>query len=108
MEIYRIKSLGVLTFAKFQGVMGLLIGFILGVIYSVGGFFVDTLVTLGLINSAETPGLSIGTLLAFGALLGMPMIFSVLGFLLGLLEAILFNFVARWFEGMNLRFQVKN
>lgn len=107
MKTYRIKSLGNLTFAKFQGVMGLLIGLVLGVLYSFGGFILDTLVTLGWIQSTETPGLSIGTILAFGALLGMPLFFSILGFLLGLIEAFLFNFVSRWFEGMNLKFEAK-
>ena len=36
MKTYRIKSLGILTFAKFQAVMGLIIGFLLGVLYSFG------------------------------------------------------------------------
>ncbi|WP_035467815.1 hypothetical protein [Algoriphagus mannitolivorans] len=107
MKTYRIKSLGILTFAKFQGVMGLFIGLLLGILYSFGGLILDTLVSLGWIQSTETPGLSIGTILAFGALLGMPLIFSVLGFLLGWVEAFLFNFVSRWFEGMNLKFLVK-
>ena len=107
MKTYRINTLGIITFGKFQGVMGLLLGFLLGVIYSFGGLILDTMVTFGWINTSETPGLSIGTILAFGAILGMPLVFSVLGFLLGLLEAYLFNLVARWFGGMNLKFHVK-
>lgn len=106
MKTYRINHLGILTFAKFQGVMGLLIGFLLGVMYSFGGLILDTLVTFGWLNSIQTIGLSIGTILAFGAILGMPIIFSILGFLLGLIEAYLFNLVAHLFGGMNLKFKV--
>ncbi|MDX5340035.1 MAG: hypothetical protein LPK25_13495 [Cyclobacteriaceae bacterium] len=107
MKTYRINTLGILTFARFQGVMGLLIGFLLGVIYSVGGFILDTLATFGLVNSPQTLGLDLGTILAFGAIIGMPILFSILGFLLGLAEAYLFNWVAHLFGGFNLKFQVR-
>jgi hypothetical protein len=48
---------------------------VLGLLYSVGGFFVDLF----------TIGLNQGTLLAFGALIGMPLIFAAAGFALGAL-----------------------
>ena len=54
-------------------VIGVWSGLALGVTYSVGGFFVDLL----------TVGLNLGTLMAFGALVGMPMISALLGFLMG-------------------------
>lgn len=46
------------------------VGFACGILYSVGGFFVDLF----------TIGLNWGTVLAFGALVGMPVIFGVVGF----------------------------
>ena len=59
---------------EFRGlVIGAWSGLALGVTYSVGGFFIDLL----------TVGLNFGTLMAFGALVGMPLISALLGFLVG-------------------------
>jgi len=55
-----------------------ILGFFCGVLYSVGGFFVDLF----------TIGLNRGTALAFMALVGMPLIFGVVGFLAGLIIAL--------------------
>ena len=99
----KIKNLGVISFAKFQSLMGLLIGLVFGVIYSFGGLIIDSLVTLQWITSNETPGLSYGTILAFGALIGMPLIGAFFGFIFGIIQALLFNFSSNWFGGINLK-----
>jgi len=98
----KIKRIGIFSFAKFQAVLGAVIGLLLGIVYSIGGFMIDGLVTIGWITSNETPGLSFGTLLAFGALIAMPAIFASFGFLLGLIESILYNTIGRWFAGLSL------
>ncbi len=69
---------------------------------------VDGLVSMNWIESAETPGLSIGTLLAFGALIGMPVIFAVGGLLLGLVELVLYQLLYRWLPGIDLDFLEKD
>ena len=56
-------------------------GLACGVLYSVGGFFYDLF----------TVGLNGGTALAFMALVGMPALFGVAGFLAGLLAALVVN-----------------
>ena len=53
--------------------VGVVVGLVLGVIYSVGGFFIDLM----------GPGLNAGTALAFLALIGMPAMFGVAGLLIG-------------------------
>lgn len=85
--------------------MGGLIGLVLGVLYAFGGFIIDAFVTFGWMTSDETPGLSYGTVLAFGALIGMPLIFATGGFVLGLVEAVLYNVLAKKIGGLNLEFQ---
>jgi len=95
----------VLSLSKLQAVLGSLFGLFLGIIYSFGGLIIDTLVSSDLISSSETSGLSYGTILAFGALIGMPLIFGVLGFMLGLIEAIFYNFFARKFGGLKVEFE---
>ena len=103
----KVKKIRVLSFAKFQAVLFALLGFLAGVIYSFGGLLIDTLVSIGWVSPAlaSTPGLSYGTVLAFGALIGMPIIFAAFGFMVGLIEAFLYNLFARWFGGMEIGFR---
>ena len=101
----KINKIGVLSLAKFQAILGMFFGLILGIIYSFGGLIVDTLVSSDLMTSAETPGLSYGTILAFGALIGMPLMFGIFGFVLGLIEAIFYNFFAKKFGGLKVEFE---
>ena len=86
--------------------MTTLLGLLAGVFYSFGGLIIDTLVSLGVLSPERmsTPGLSYGTILAFGALIGMPLIFAVFGFFAGLVEAILFNSFASFFGGISADF----
>ena len=100
----KLTKIKVFSLVKLQTVLAALLGFLAGVIYSMGGFFVDVFVSMGWISvaAAETPGLSYGTVLAFGALVGMPIIFALFGFLLGLIEAMLFNLLAGWFKGLEI------
>ena len=91
------RKLKTIAFAKFQALLFCFIGIIAGFLYSFGGLVFDLLVSLNWINNAGTPGLSYGTLLAFGALIGMPILFALSGFILGILEAVLYNFFSSRF-----------
>jgi hypothetical protein len=98
----KIKKLKIFQFAIFQSYLGALIGLLAGIIYSFGGLIIDALVTIGWVTTTETPGLSYGTVLAFGALIGMPIIFAAFGFVAGIISAILYNLFAKWFGGINI------
>lgn len=89
------KKLSVITVAKFQAVLAAYLGLFAGIIYSFGGLIYDLFTT----------GLNWGTLMAFGALIGMPLVFGALGAVLGVVEAILFNIFARWFGGIDIDFR---
>ena len=105
MKKIKLNKLDMLSFAKLQALLFGLVGLILGLLYSVGGFIIDSLVTLGLVSSVatETPGLSNGTILAFGAILGMPLIGVVSGFVLGLVGAFVYNVFAKYIARVELR-----
>ena len=85
------RKLNLLQFTILNGYIGLLIGIIAGILYSFGGLIIDSLVSLNVITSLDTPGLSSGTLLAFGALIGMPILFALFGLVFGILGGILYN-----------------
>ena len=91
----KLKRINVLNLAKFQAVLMSLIGFVAGIIYSIGGAIYDIF----------TIGLNLGTALAFLALIGMPITFAAFGFIVGLIEVFLYNLFARWFGGIEIDFE---
>lgn len=98
----KVKKISIYPFVKFQMLIGAMIGLIFGILYSFGGLIIDAGVTFGWFTSNETPGLSFGTVLAFGALIGMPLIFAGFGAILGVVESVLYNLYARKFGGMDI------
>ncbi len=100
-----LRKIRIFTFAKFQAFLMALVGLLAGILYSFGGLFFDILVSVGWITSSETPGLSYGTVLAFGALIGMPVLFAIGGFLTGIVEAFLYNHFVKWFGGIKMDFE---
>ena len=100
----KLKKIKVFSFALFQALLFGLVGLLMGILYSFGGLAIDTLVSLDLIITNETPGLSYGTVLAFGALIGMPLIGAGAGFILGGIEAILYNLFAKYSGGVKISF----
>ena len=101
----KLGKLGVLSFAKLQAVILAIAGLISGVLYSFGGAIIDVLVSAKVISSSETPGVGYGTALAFLALIAMPIIFAIFGFMIGLIEALLYNLFARWSGGIEVDFE---
>ena len=89
------KKIKIVSFAMFQATVLGLIGLGLGILYSFGGAAYDLF----------TIGFNQGTLLAFGALIGMPLILAVGGFVLGLIEGILYNFFLRFFFDLHVSFE---
>lgn len=103
-----LRSIGVVSTVKMSTAVMAMVGLVAGVLYSFGGALFDALVTLGWVTPAEsgtwsTPGLSWGTVLAFGALIGMPLIFAATGLVAGTAGAIIYNLVARKIGGIELR-----
>lgn len=101
----KLKKIGVVFSAKLLGIYGAGVGLILGILYSFGGAIIDTLVSLNILNTAETPGLSYGTVLAFGALIGMPLISAAIGLVGGAIGACLYNFISKRFGGIEIDIQ---
>jgi len=91
----KLKKIKVLSLAIFQGVLFGHLGLVAGVLYSFGGAIYD-IFTTGSVN--------FGTALAFLALIAMPILFAVFGFILGIIEAVLYNFLATWHSGIETDF----
>ena len=91
----KFQKIGGLSFARLNAVLMALIGLIAGMLYPFGGAIIDGLVSAGWVISSETPGLAYGTVLAFGAIIGMPVLFSLIGFAYGAVAAFLCNVAAK-------------
>ena len=103
------KSINVFSFTRFLSVMMGIVGLICGIIYAIGGFFVDVLVSLNILSAVamSTPGLSWGTVLALGALLAMPLIGLATGLIAGITLSLLYNLLARWLSWVPINFEKK-
>ena len=106
----RLEKLSLFSSAKLLILVFGLLGFACGIYYSFGGLFIDIMVSLGWLTAKkmETPGLSKGTLLAFGALVVMPMIGMVFGFVSGLLGAWSYNICSNRLGALKVDFKFKN
>ena len=81
----RARRLQVLMSAKIVGVVTTYLGLVAGILYSFGGFFYE--LVSGTLNT--------GTVLGFGALVGMPVAFGMAGVVVGAVGATLYNLIGR-------------
>jgi len=88
----KLTKVGVLFLARLQAVVMAVAGLIAGIVYSFGGALYELF----------TGTLNTGTILAFGALVGMPIIFGAVGFVAGAVGAVLYNFAAKGFGGIEI------
>lgn len=92
----RVREAGALSFAKLFALAFGLLGILAGAMYSVGGAIYDLV---------ATRTVNWGTALAFLALIGMPLAFAIVGALVGMLSAPMFNIVARLMNGIELELE---
>ena len=78
------NPINIIALAKLEGIAMAFLGLGAGLIYSVGGFFHDLMFM----------GLNYGTLLAFMALIGMPLMFGTAGIIAGIAHGIVCNILS--------------
>lgn len=97
-----LKKIGVLSLARMLGgvyaVIGLVVGFILSLASLVGSF------AASMASSEEAAGAAIGLLVGVGAIVFMPIMYGLMGFLGGALMAFMFNLTAGVFGGIEMTF----
>ena len=89
-----LKKIGVLSLAKVQAIImalfGLVVGFFIGVIG----------VTFGAMAGARGFGA-----LGFLAVIILPIVYGVMGFVLGAVTAFVYNLIAGWVGGIEMEFK---
>lgn len=83
---------------KRTGYIGIKAGLVLGAIYSFGGLIIDSLVSMGYLSPAKmgTTGLSYGSILAFGALIGLPVIGGTIGAIIAAVSAMIRSVIQKF------------
>ncbi|MEL6820139.1 MAG: hypothetical protein AAFP70_00160 [Calditrichota bacterium] len=81
----------IFSYAELLSILFAALGFIAGLFYAFGGLVVDALTTIGWVapETFGTNGLGWGTVLAFEALIGMPLLFGAVGWGIGFLIALI-------------------
>lgn len=95
--MHRIQRIGPLSLAKIQGVMFLVIGLIFGVLYGVI-MGIAGVVTMA---AGEEEG-AMFLILGAASLFGFPILYAVMGFLMGALMAWAYNLAARYIGGLEV------
>jgi hypothetical protein len=94
-----IRGIGVLSLGKMAGIiyacLGLLIGVIVAMVSVLGGF-------AGMANDAGPAAGFIGLFLGVGAVFVFPIFYGVLGAVMGIVVAAIFNVAARLVGGLEI------
>jgi hypothetical protein len=102
MNKLRIRRLGVLSFAKMQGLMGFVIGLIIGVIY---GLIIIAYSLLGASLVKGDSALAIGgggVVLGIIVIIAMPIMYGIFGFIGGAIGALIYNLFAGMVGGLEI------
>ncbi len=96
-----LKRIGPLSPAKITGILYAVLGLFMGFIISAVALF-GALLGSALSNSSEP---FVGLIFGAGAIIVMPILYGVMGFISGIITAGIYNFVVRFTGGLELEFE---
>jgi len=105
-----IQSIPIMPFALMLACISAVIGFFLGLIYAI--IFGAVFTSIPIPTSTPTvPGINLnwlGVILGVGAIIVVPIIMFIAGFIQGVIVAAVYNFLAPRIGGIKLRFKEEN
>ncbi len=93
-SMVKIKRIGVLSSGKIFGILYALMGLIFGAIMTLISF-------VGFTSSSAGLGI-FGALFGLGAMIFLPIFYGGMGFIFGLIIALLYNLVSSWVGGLEV------
>jgi hypothetical protein len=87
-----IKRIEPVQCAKMAGTLYALLGFIIGIIFS-----------LFALTGGAAAGLPFGTAFGIGAVILLPLLYGCIGFIMSLIMAAFYNLVAGWIGGLEIQ-----
>jgi hypothetical protein len=102
MNKLRIRKLGILSVAKIQAVMMFVIGLLIGVLYGLI-VIIYSLFGAGIVggDAALVIGGG-GVVLGIGLMIGIPIMYGLIGFIAGALSALIYNIFAGMVGGIEM------
>jgi hypothetical protein len=96
----RVKRVGVMSYAKISTIIMAIIGLFLGIFYAV------IYAVLGP-SAMQTAGAEVDPLMTIGPLviIIMPIIYAIMGFIMGVIGAWLYNLIAKWVGGVQIELE---
>lgn len=92
-----IRSIGVVSVGKIYGAMTAAVGLLLGIVFALA-----SLAGAGLYGTEDGLGF-MGPMLGIGAVIVLPIVYGVMGFIGGILGAFLYNLFAGMVGGVEIR-----
>ena len=102
MNRLKIRKFGILSVAKMQGMIGLIIGLIIGVIY---GLLIIAYSLLGASMLRGNGALAVGgggVVVGIIIMIGVPLMYGLFGFIGGAIGALLYNLFAKMVGGIEI------
>ncbi|MBU7019238.1 MAG: hypothetical protein HXS44_17140 [Theionarchaea archaeon] len=95
-----IRRIDVVSLAKVEGALGAVIGLIIGIFAALIGIAMGGFAEMA---GMDVPGF--GLFMGVGAIIFVPIIYGVGGFISGLIVAALYNLVAGWIGGIKIELE---
>ncbi len=99
----RLTQLGVVSFGKFLGLVGLCAGILVGIPY---GLFVIVLSVMAGFAAEEGGVAAFGVVGGIALMIFLPLFYAVVSFIGGLIYALIINFVLSMIGGLEMRFEI--
>jgi hypothetical protein len=100
---YVLKTLAPLPLAKIYALSMAFFGLVFGIFFALISAFIGAVGA----EAMGSSGLLLGAGLGFGAIIVFPIFYGVMGFLMGLIGAAVYNLFAKWVGGMELELEEK-
>lgn len=101
-----LKRVGVVSYGKISALFGVVFGFIIGLFFSLA--FATVMLNPmmgGLVSTGYTNPLAITALMGTWAIIILPIAFGIGGFIGGAIKALIYNFLAGRFGGIEVDLQ---
>ena len=101
----RVKRIGVLSLAKVFGLLYAALGLIFGAIFTIFSVIGALVNTFFAHSDGAMAGEMFGALFGIGSIILFPVMYGFMGFVMGLILATSYNFIARWTGGIEVETQ---
>jgi hypothetical protein len=99
-----IRRFGVISVAKMYGLLMFIFGLIVGVLYGLFFIIFGAAITAAGGNQATASGVST-VVIGIGAMIGVPLFYGVLGFIMGAIGALIYNAVSGIIGGIKFELE---